>query len=269
MTNSQPSVVCGIDGSEESVSATEVARELATALDRRLVLAHAVPEPTSFPYGDAVARERRRRAALRDGWVDRRAAAHHAEARVVLGDVVEALRTVCREERAEFLVLGSRGRLGLAAAVLGSVSAELAVSSECPVIVVPAGAAERFMTRSKPGGHILCGGDGSLDAERALQVAARIAPELGLELRPHHIDTADPVDVLGGRAMESGARLIVIGSEGRRGMREAVLGSFAARVAATAPVPVVIVPRTASLFLSKTDVEGHDSHAAASVLTAA
>ena len=125
------------------------------------------------------------------------------------------------------------------------------------------------MTRSKPGGHILCGVDGPLDAERALQVAGRIAPELGLELRPHHIDTADPVDVLGVRAMESGARLIVIGSQGRRGMREAVLGSFAARVAANAPVPVLIVPRSASLFLSKADVEGYDSHTAAGVLTAA
>ena len=177
MTNSQPSVVCGLDGSEESASATEVARELATALDRRLVLAHVVPEPTSLLYRNTVARRRRWRAALRGGWVDMRGAAHHAETRVVLGDVADALREVCRDERAEFLVLGSRGRSGLAAAALGSVSAELAVSSECPVIIVPAGAAERFVRPSDPDGHILCGVDGSL--RRRTCAAGRRADRAG------------------------------------------------------------------------------------------
>jgi hypothetical protein len=44
-------IVCGVDGSPASLVAASVAREFATALDRRLVLTHAVQTPEPLPFG--------------------------------------------------------------------------------------------------------------------------------------------------------------------------------------------------------------------------
>jgi nucleotide-binding universal stress UspA family protein len=57
------------------------------------------------------------------------------EARVVEGDPVTVLIDASRE--ADLLVLGSRGRGGLAGLLLGSVSQRCAERAHCPVVVVP------------------------------------------------------------------------------------------------------------------------------------
>ena len=63
------------------------------------------------------------------------------ERRVVLGFAADRLADLADEESAELIVVGSRGRRGLKAALLGSVSAELIGVARCPVLVVPPGAA--------------------------------------------------------------------------------------------------------------------------------
>lgn len=57
------------------------------------------------------------------------------EARVAEGDPVRVLIEASRE--ADLLVLGSRGRGGLAGLLLGSVSQRCAERALCPVVVVP------------------------------------------------------------------------------------------------------------------------------------
>jgi nucleotide-binding universal stress UspA family protein len=62
-----------------------------------------------------------------------------AEHRVEYGPPAARVLEVCEAEGAAFVVLGSRGRGRVKAAVLGSVSHEVAARSPCPVVVVPAG----------------------------------------------------------------------------------------------------------------------------------
>ena len=166
------SIVCAVDGSQPSRLTAQVAARLAHTLNSRLVLAHATEDGPTFPYRDRRLGELQRRHAIEDGqWLLEAVAAElpgvEPETRVVFGTPVEALNALCEEEAAELLIVGSRGRGPLAAALLGSVSTRLASSAACPVLVVPSPeAAERFLA---DGVHAV---DGAAESERALRVAA-------------------------------------------------------------------------------------------------
>jgi nucleotide-binding universal stress UspA family protein len=257
-------IVCGVDGSTESRLAARVAAELARALGRRLVLAHAAHDPPTFPYGDVRMRELQRRRLievvnplLEDIAADLFGVV--TEPQLVFGEPVEALDALCREQEAELLVVGSRGRSGLTAALLGSASMRLASGGECPVVVVRADAVDRFLQRV--GGSVICGVDGSVESEHALQLAAGLADRMRLELVPvfvaadgHpeitptagpfsvQVDAGDPVAGTRWRALGEHARLIVVGSRGRGALHGALLGSVSGALAAEAPVPVLVVP---------------------------
>jgi nucleotide-binding universal stress UspA family protein len=262
------SVVCGVDGSEDSHWAIRVAAELARATDTRLVLAHVVEGPPDFHLGgNARMRESEIQHALVGGGrlLERAAGTLRADTRVLIGDVADALHGVCEEQRAELLVVGSRGRSRLAAAALGSVSLEMAGTSSCPVVVVPPGAGERFLTHDVSGGSIVCGVAGS-DGARILGLAESLGKHLhvpvvavyaatrqhirvhrrgGRHRLPLQVDIGDPAAVIRSRAMKSDARLIVVGARRRGDYGAVLLGSVSNELAAAAPVPVVVVPPSA------------------------
>lgn len=256
------SIICGVDGSHASRWAARVAARLARTLNVRFVLAYVTEDHPTFPYRDARLRELQRRRAIEEGQrllegVAAKLPGAAPELRVTFGTPVEVLRDLCSEESAELLVVGSRGRSPLAAAVLGSVSARLASTAACPVVVVstPA-AADRFLERDTRGGSIFCGVDASPESEGALHVAAALADRMSLGLRPIHVsdgkrqgasvgDDGDPAATLSRRAMSADAALIVVGTRGRGAVRTAVLGSVSSALAATAPLPVLVVPPTA------------------------
>jgi hypothetical protein len=58
------------------------------------------------------------------------------ESRILAGDPREVLVQVARSERADLLVVGSRGRTGLTKLMLGSVSSHVVTHSPCSVLVV-------------------------------------------------------------------------------------------------------------------------------------
>lgn len=67
----------------------------------------------------------------------------HAE----IGDPVERILAACADESVQLVVLGSHGRRGVKAALLGSVSRDVAASAPCPCLIVPPQAADRpFLT---------------------------------------------------------------------------------------------------------------------------
>ena len=264
------SIVCGTDGSQVSRWAARVAADLARELELELVLAHVVPDPPPFPYGDTRLRELQRRGTTEwaSALLEQVAAGLPTESpklQVLFGDPVDSLADMSREQGTELLVVGSRGRGRLAAAVLGSVSGRLASVAACPVLVVPsADAAHRVLARTV-GGHVLCGVDRSLGSLSALAFAADLAESLQLELSATHIDgygpreqrppgtagsvlrvdAGDPVERLMERASHEGASMLVVGSPSRGSWRAAALGSVPLELAARAPLPVVIVPATA------------------------
>ncbi|HEX6134330.1 MAG TPA: universal stress protein [Longimicrobiales bacterium] len=60
-----------------------------------------------------------------------------ASARVVEGNVAEAIAAVAAELKAAFLVVGTRGRSALARLVLGDTTHSILQHAPCPVVVVP------------------------------------------------------------------------------------------------------------------------------------
>jgi nucleotide-binding universal stress UspA family protein len=99
---------------------------------------------------------------------------------VVGGSAVAALIGMSR--RAGLLVIGSRGRIGLAQSALGSVSQQVVAHAHCPVVVVPQAAA-RLATR-----RIVVGiADVAADS-RVLDVAAAEARRWGATLCVVHAD---------------------------------------------------------------------------------
>lgn len=83
------------------------------------------------------------------------------------------------------------------------------------------------------------------DARRLLREAYEQARVAGVACETELMQLANlRDDIAGGVAREAaacGARLVVIGTHGRRGMRRALLGSVAERVARQAPCPVLLV----------------------------
>ena len=145
------SVVCCVDPSSESHDAVRVARALAAAHGLVLVLLNVEPSPTqagvsAAPFGRARLAESEREDAdalleevVREAGLDPDA----VRRRVEFGGAAERILAVCADEGAELVVLGSRGRRGLKAALLGSVSREVAARAHCIVVLVPPGAAEQ------------------------------------------------------------------------------------------------------------------------------
>jgi nucleotide-binding universal stress UspA family protein len=140
------SIVCGVDGSPDARAALRVAAELSNQLGLRLVVAHvaqpavvalrvAGPLAPGLTNADVDAAERlTEQMVVDEGLVD-------AERRVALGFPAEGLADLADDERAELIVVGSRGRGAFKTAFLGSVSSDLIGVARCPVLVVPPGAA--------------------------------------------------------------------------------------------------------------------------------
>jgi nucleotide-binding universal stress UspA family protein len=105
-------IVCGVDGSEESRRALAVAERFATRLDAEV-------DPI---FVDPVR-----------SWHD----APRVPVRVATGDPVHELREQGAWAGVRMIVVGSRGHGPVRRALLGSVSAALAASAPCPVLVVP------------------------------------------------------------------------------------------------------------------------------------
>lgn len=92
-------------------------------------------------------------------------------------------------ERAQLIVLGSRGRGGVAAMVLGSVSLRVAQRAACPTVVVP----PQADAVTDPGAQrrVVVGVDGSAPSEAALSFAMSEAALRGARVVAVH-SVADP-----------------------------------------------------------------------------
>ena len=117
-------IVCGVDGSDGSRAAARHAGELAQLLNARLVLATVI-ETLGDEAPDALVEE------IRAGAPDVR-----VYFQTLSGVAADELLELARRREARLVVVGSRGRGAVKAAVLGSVSSRVVQETDRPVMVV-------------------------------------------------------------------------------------------------------------------------------------
>jgi nucleotide-binding universal stress UspA family protein len=148
-------VVCGVDNSDLSMAAASVAGRLARRLGYGVVVVHArqnlramlayrQPSSATPPMTgqeDSVTRQAEQ--AVQRGT---ELAGGEAIEIVEPGPPVSVLKDVADRYDAELILIGSSGRTGAGAALLGSVATELPVAAARPVVVIPRRFAERGVT---------------------------------------------------------------------------------------------------------------------------
>ncbi|GHE93268.1 hypothetical protein GCM10018785_69030 [Streptomyces longispororuber] len=147
-------VVVGVDGSEPSLRAVDWAVDEAAlhGVPLRMVyaslweryegpaLVRALGRPAEHERAEAIVASAAARAEHRDPDVK-------VSAEAVRADAVSAL--VCEGRNASMVVVGARGRGGLAELLLGSVSLGVAARASCPVVVLRDGRAPGARTRAE------------------------------------------------------------------------------------------------------------------------
>lgn len=126
-------VLCGVDGSDQAHAAARVAAGMAEDLHVALTLVSVrAPRATSDDFAAAL-----------EAIAMTTPVGDHVERLAVSGDPADELARAAADRRAALLVVGSRGRGPVRAALLGSVSAGITRHSPCPVLIVPHDAAAR------------------------------------------------------------------------------------------------------------------------------
>jgi nucleotide-binding universal stress UspA family protein len=137
--------VVGVDGSESSAAAVKWAIRLAKGMGSQVIAVYAIdipvyfPEPEELPFVLDDTWRAGMKSDLEDRWcrplkvagVRYRAVMEDGRAATVIAEVAE-------REKADVIVVGRRGRGGVAELLLGSTSHELALHSRQPVLVVSA-----------------------------------------------------------------------------------------------------------------------------------
>jgi nucleotide-binding universal stress UspA family protein len=138
-------IAIGVDGSESSAAALKWAIRLAKGAGSQVIAIYAVDIPVYFPEPEELpfVLDQEWRAGMKSEFEDKwckplnvagvryRAVMEDGRAATVITDVAE-------REKADVIVVGRRGRGGVAELLLGSTSHELVLHSKKPVLVVSA-----------------------------------------------------------------------------------------------------------------------------------
>jgi nucleotide-binding universal stress UspA family protein len=157
----EPSLICGVDGSDVANRAVALAASLADGLGARLLLAHVLDPGADVgvaPHGSVAMdfsalldSERRTGLRILQRALFRVPPPVPAELRLLQGEVAEQLTLLAASEGSELIVVGSRGRGALRSALLGSTSAKLAARAPIPVAICPSALGGR---KSQPGDEL-------------------------------------------------------------------------------------------------------------------
>lgn len=188
------------------------------------------------------------------------------------GNPIRRIVALCKEQKADLVVLGAQGPGRKPRFTLGSVAEGVKHHAPCAVLLAKG---------PPPPRRIVAGADGSRAAARAVRVALRLGALLGCPLtvlHAHDIPTFGPaprgdalpdeaiarlerdypVELMRGRltlrlsqgrpaaalqavAEQEGAGLLVVGSRGLGGVTARILGSTADKLSRTAPQSLLVV----------------------------
>jgi nucleotide-binding universal stress UspA family protein len=244
-------ILCGVDGTQESlVAVRQAARlrdpdgrvELAAVAD----IAKAAHAGVAAPHAaDLLQRE------AEEALAEARALAPSASEKLLNGDPVAVLLREAEAEQATLVALGSHGRGRAAGMLLGTVAARMLRDAPCSVLIARAARDLESWPQA-----VVVGVDGSAESAAAFSVARSVADRFGARLRAvastrDQLDheaarvIAPELDEQPGRAVEvlaatsDSADLLVVGSRGLHGLK--ALGSVSERVAYEARSSVVVV----------------------------
>jgi nucleotide-binding universal stress UspA family protein len=139
-------VVVGVDGSEQSTRAAQVAADLCRCHGARLHLVTVVRPPEGWwgivgspPPADALASSmsQAQQSILDVSVQGLNLEGIEWDASEEIGEPSSALADVCRDREADVLVVGRRGAGVVERLVIGSVADRLAHYAPCPVLIVP------------------------------------------------------------------------------------------------------------------------------------
>lgn len=241
-------IVCGVDGTPESLFAVKQATRLQRSEGSLLLVA--VMSLAKAAHAGMAARHAAE--LLETGAEQAMAEAKElvpADGKIVNGDPAKVLLN--EAEHATLLALGSHDRRRTAGILLGTVATRMLHEAPCSVLIArPARDPETWPRR------IVAGVDGSAESELAVSAARSVASSCGADLRIVSA-TSDQVDrdvaqrvapeleerdgravgVL--RAESETADLVVVGSRGLQGLKS--LGSVSERIAHQADCSVLVV----------------------------
>ena len=264
-------ILLATDGSEYSEGAVRVAMELAQRHNARLlILSIAVcnPEYASLvPDLEEIATDKAQANVQK---IVEQAEGIDFEVVVKLAeDPYQGIVDAAIEQHASIIVMGRRGRRGLARVMVGDSTAKVVGHAPCAVLVVPK--VTHLWNK-----NILLATDGSIHSKAATLLATAVAKEKNYPLTvvsavvaSHSterrreaevivqkikeslsgsnikvsciVEEGRPEQVIIDNAKESGADLIVMGTHGRTGVERILLGSVSERVIGQAECPVLLI----------------------------
>ena len=237
-------VVCGVDGSAESLEAVRQA-DVVLEPGGRLVLVSVVDLSDTIHFQIApTAIHAARRALARADELDREtlealaaargAVRHAADVASVqaAGPPSTTLVETVVAERADLGVVGTHGRGRISGIALGSVATRMLHRAPCSVLVARARGEGDWAPET-----IVVGVDGSPEANAALEAAEVLRARFGSTVTSLEVEGRRPAHGLIEAARD--ADLLVVGSRGTHGARS--LGSVSERVAHEAAASVLVV----------------------------
>lgn len=224
-------ILCAIDGSRYSQWALDWLSHLCAPDDSSLLLVHAIDmtQFKSLPKLDRAGRsslvkvlecslegaarllERAEAKAAATGW--------DVRAKLLRGRPAEAIARLAKREKADLLVVGSRGVTEFQPMLLGSVSRKLLMQVPCPVFVVK--------TPPKVLRRMVVGTDGSIESWEAVTFLKRWPPEV----RPN-VTVVSVVPPLPLESIRLPARAVAVGDQ-VEGVLRREARKLTARVAGT------------------------------------
>jgi nucleotide-binding universal stress UspA family protein len=244
-------VVCGVDGTPESLEAARQAERLRSP-DGTLRLVAVTETKTAVHAGFAMSHVLDELdAAAREGLQRASDEVKPASVQLLAGDAAPSLLEEIERTNATLVAVGSRGHRRAVGILIGGVATELLHNAPCSVLLARPPQFGEFPS------SIIAGVDGSRQSLAAAAVAESIAERFGSELlvvaatggqdldleaiealpSSYVTDPGRPVEVLSDLAKE--ADLLVVGSRGLHGPR--ALGSVSERVAHRAACSTLVV----------------------------
>lgn len=285
-TNTSPEaitrILAGVDASDNAARAADWAASLATELDARLTVAHALdllaPNPDAAWSEQTSYVERRHRDGERVlAEATARLAQRFPDLQITteLSELNPAQALAGLAQDADLLVTGTRGHGGFTGMLLGSVSNKLAAHAPCPVVVIGADQPAEVVPEVVLG---VAKDEDSAPIEFAFRTAARLGltvravdafepqiayggyyartqPEIEIEMEalakaaherypqvPLIIEPWQGVPVPSLVQASRGARLLVVGSHRRRGPLSFGPGHIVHGLLSHADAPVAVIP---------------------------